>query len=147
MPSYANDTLTYDATAYNVSAMDFNAPMSADEFRAALEELNCSVYASADVLGISLRQAQRYAAGGDAIPMRTARHLRLLVFNIQSIRRLRRDNLKQLADLRSGKFSLHENRVNITPQVIARIEVQTAELEKLLTNHHSGLKPGIGDDA
>lgn len=50
--------------------------MTADEFNKALKGLGVSVYASPPVLGVSLRQAQRYSAG-EAIPMPVAKLLRL----------------------------------------------------------------------
>jgi hypothetical protein len=39
--------------------------MTSTEFGEGFKELRLSVYASAKVLGISLRQAQRYAASAD----------------------------------------------------------------------------------
>ena len=49
--------------------------MTADEFNRALKALGLSVYASPEVLGVSLRQAQRYSAG-ETIPMPVAKLLR-----------------------------------------------------------------------
>ena len=62
----------------------FDGPMSAKEFKDTLAELGLSVYASGSVLGISLRQAQRYSAG-DTIAAPTARHLRMLRYHIAEL--------------------------------------------------------------
>ena len=48
-------------------------------YREACATLKISVYASADVLGISLRQAQRYASGESPVPDTVAKLLRALI--------------------------------------------------------------------
>jgi hypothetical protein len=53
--------------------------MTARQYRKAVEELGISVYASARVLGVSLRQAQRFAAGETPVPRPVAKLLRLMV--------------------------------------------------------------------
>lgn len=51
--------------------------MNSEQYRAILKNLGLSVYASGRIIGISLRQSQRYAAG-DAIPVPIARLLIML---------------------------------------------------------------------
>jgi hypothetical protein len=51
--------------------------MTARQYRRAVEELGISVYRSAQVLGVSLRQAQRFAAGETPVPRPVAKLLRL----------------------------------------------------------------------
>lgn len=53
--------------------------MKPDEYKHLIGVLGLSVYASADVLGVSLRTAQRYAAGEKPIPPPVAKLLRALV--------------------------------------------------------------------
>lgn len=49
--------------------------MTAETYKATLKMLGLSVYASGGVLGISLRQSQRYAAGEASVPLTIARLL------------------------------------------------------------------------
>lgn len=53
--------------------------MTRTQFNAALSKLGLSVYASAPVLGISLRQAQRYSSGEATIPETIAKLLRAMI--------------------------------------------------------------------
>ena len=53
--------------------------MTARQFDAALKQLGLSVYASAKVLCISLRQAQRYSSGEAPVPPSIAKLLRALI--------------------------------------------------------------------
>lgn len=53
-------------------------PMSAAEFHKALDALGLSVYAGCHVIGVSIRQAQRYSAG-EAIPAPVRKLLRVLL--------------------------------------------------------------------
>jgi hypothetical protein len=58
---------------------DTKRPMTSKEYRKTCDKLGISIYASARVLGISLRQAQRYAAEEAAIPETVAKLLRAMV--------------------------------------------------------------------
>jgi len=54
--------------------------MTAEEFHALVtKRLGLSIYAARKVLGVSLRQAQRYDAGETEIPETVAKLLRLIV--------------------------------------------------------------------
>jgi len=53
--------------------------MTARQFDAAPKKLGISVYASAKVLCISLRQAQRYSSGEASVPPSIAKLLRALI--------------------------------------------------------------------
>ena len=55
------------------------AEMTAEEYRAALKTLGLSIVASAEHLGLSPRQAQRYANGTAAIGNPVAKLLRLAI--------------------------------------------------------------------
>lgn len=52
--------------------------MKGDDFKAACKAVGLSVYAAAPFLGMSLRQAQRIAAGEYAAPEAVAKLLRLM---------------------------------------------------------------------
>jgi hypothetical protein len=53
--------------------------MKAREFAAALDRLGLSVYASGKVIGLSLRQSQRVAAGESPVPRPVAKLITLLL--------------------------------------------------------------------
>jgi hypothetical protein len=53
--------------------------MTARQFDAALAKLGISVYASAKVLCVSLRQAQRYSSGEAPVPPSIAKLIRALI--------------------------------------------------------------------
>jgi hypothetical protein len=53
--------------------------MTPRQFDAALEKLGISVYASAKVLCVSLRQAQRYSSGEAPVPPSIAKLLHALI--------------------------------------------------------------------
>ena len=55
------------------------ANMSAEEFRAALAIVGLSISRAAPLLGISVRQARRWAAGTSPINPASAKLLRLMV--------------------------------------------------------------------
>jgi hypothetical protein len=54
-------------------------PMTTDEYRAALHKLGLSIVASAEHLGLSYRQSQRYAAGSAPVADPVAKLLRLVI--------------------------------------------------------------------
>jgi len=53
--------------------------MSTDEYRAALNKLGLSIVASAEHLGLSYRQSQRYASGTSPVADPVAKLLRLAI--------------------------------------------------------------------
>jgi hypothetical protein len=117
----------------------FDGPMSAKEFNEILEEFRLSVYASAKVLGLSLRQAQRYSAG-DPIAAPTARHLRVLRYHINGLKGDRKDFQKRIEALESGRGKIYNNRVDVTKSVLGENRRILKETEDLLRDHPSGLK-------
>ena len=121
----------------------FVEPMSSAEFNAALRELKTSVYHAAKVLGISLRQAQRYSSGEQTVSYPTAGHLRMLLLHIREDKAQRRKLLKQLKDLETGRFHVREGGRDVTKEWANRTREMVQDLEKLLAEHPSGLRPGI----
>jgi len=55
------------------------SPMQPEEFRAALAIVGLSISRAAPLLGISVRQARRWAAGTSPINLASAKLLRLMV--------------------------------------------------------------------
>lgn len=121
----------------------FDEPMIAQEFNDALEELGVSVYASANVLGISLRQAQRYSSGEEPVAWRTANHVRLLLFTIGDLKRRRKQLIEQIKPLEKGASCIYNGRREVTKAVLGEVRRQLAQCEDLLTNHPAGVKPGL----
>ena len=70
--------------------------MTAAQFNDTLRKLNLSVYAAAPILGLSLRQAQRYSAGEQIVSTPVANQLTLLVQMVENWRAERRKIIEQL---------------------------------------------------
>ena len=62
-----------------VKKVEEGAEMSATAFTKALDKLGLSVYASRKVIGLSLRQSQRVAAGESPVPRPVAKLINLLL--------------------------------------------------------------------
>lgn len=61
------------------AAKEEDDTMSSDDFAKALRRLGLSVYASGKVIGLSLRQAQRVAAGHAPVPRPVAKLINLML--------------------------------------------------------------------
>jgi hypothetical protein len=123
--------------------VSFEKPMTKSEFNDALRELGVSVYASAGVLGISLRQAQRYSSGEELIPWRTTNHLRILLLHVDGLKKRRKRLIKQIKPLESGAGRIYNGRSDVTNATAAEFRRQLAECERLLTNHPAGIRPSL----
>lgn len=121
----------------------FDKTMSTREFNNALADLGISVYASAKVLGLSLRQAQRYASGEEPVAWRTANHVRLLLITIGELKRRRRQLIAQVKPLERGASRIYNGRREVTGAVLGEVKRQLAQCESLLTNHPAGVRPGL----
>ena len=117
--------------------------MPAQEFNDALVELGISVYKSADVLGLSLRQAQRYSAGEEPVAWRTANHVRLLLLTTRELKRRRKQLIEQIKPLERGTGRIYNGRADVTESTLAVVKRQLTECEELLTNHPAGVRPGL----
>lgn len=115
--------------------------MDAKGYADALAELKLSVYASPKVLGLSLRQSQRYASKEQDVALPTAHYLRLLLLHIRDLKQTQGRLLKQIAALQSGRGKIYSNRVDVTAETLAEAKRQLSEIEGLLKNHPSGLPP------
>jgi hypothetical protein len=121
----------------------FDKRMTASEFKEALPRLGLSVYASANVLGISIRQAQRYSSGEEAVAWRTANHLRVLLFNVDDLKKRRMQLIKQIEPLESGRGRIYNGRTDVTAAALGEVRRQLSQCEHLLTHHPAGVKPGL----
>jgi hypothetical protein len=119
--------------------------MTANQFHEALRKLGLSVYASADVLKVTLRQAQRYASGEQAVEARVAAILEMLLEQIRWLKHRRHElNLMMVAIDERG-LRIGTNNRDETPAWREQLKVWRAEIEDLLRNHPSGLPPQITD--
>jgi hypothetical protein len=121
----------------------FEKNMAPAEFNDALRKLGLSVYASANVFGISLRQAQRYSSGEEDVAWRTANHLRLLLLHIDGLKRHRKRLISQIKPLESGRGRVYNGRVDVTAATLGEVRRQLAECERLLSDHPAGVRPGL----
>jgi hypothetical protein len=121
----------------------FDKPMTVREFNDGLKELGVSVYASANVLGISLRQAQRYSSGEEPVAWRTANHVRILLLSVAQLKKHRKQRIAQIKQLENGGSRIYNGRTDVTKAVLAENKRQLAECESLLLNHPAGIKPGV----
>jgi hypothetical protein len=108
--------------------------MTAKQFNDALTKLRLSVYASAPVLGISLRQAQRYSSGEQEVSGPVANQLTLLVDMVTRWKAERKKNQKMIdffenKDLRAR---IHSDGKDITSSWVATLRDREAEWESLL---------------
>jgi hypothetical protein len=121
---------------------EYNKPMTARDFHAALKELGLSVYASPRALGVSLRQTQGYAAGEPpAWPV--ANVVRMMVWSVRDIKARRKDMLDSIELFETKKIRMHSNRKDISAEWVATLRERVVELEQLLTDHPAGIKPGL----
>jgi hypothetical protein len=121
----------------------FHRTMTVVEFNEALRKLGISVYASANVLGISLRQAQRYSSGEEAVAWRTANHLRILLLHIDGLKKHRKRLIKQIEPLASGRGHIYNGGTDVTAAALGEVRRQLAQCERLLAEHPAGVKPGL----
>jgi hypothetical protein len=117
--------------------------MSASEFNKLLARLGLSVYASANVLGVSLRQAQRYSSADDVVSLRSAQHLRLLDWMVRRDQVTIKSLREQIGQMREGRFRTRTNNRDTTMENIADAERRLHEMEELFRSHPAGIKPAI----
>lgn len=109
--------------------------MTAKEFNDSLKSLRLSVYAAAPILGISLRQAQRYSSGEQTpVAAPVANYLTLLVDMVDGWRMSRKKLLDQIKLFEKAKFTMTSNGKDITASWQAEIRRQLNVFEDLLRN-------------
>ncbi|WP_271572558.1 hypothetical protein [Bradyrhizobium sp. CCBAU 11386] len=116
--------------------------MTSKQFHDAVIKLWGSVYASADPLGISLRQAQRYDAGTEvAAPV--ANQLKILLDHVRGLKDERKRLIDQLAFFDRPGARIGDQNGDHTQAWKTILRDRIAELEDLLRNHPAGFVPQI----
>jgi hypothetical protein len=115
--------------------------MTAKQFNDALSKLRLSVYASAPILGISLRQAQRYSSGEHPIAKPVANHLTLLVQMVENWRSERKKILGQLEFFERPGARIGVNGKDNTKEWVAELNRRLAEWDHLISTGADGQIP------
>jgi hypothetical protein len=106
--------------------------MTSKQFNDALAKLRLSVYASAPVLGISLRQAQRYASGEQNVAAPVANYLMVLVNMIQRWKEQRKKTIGMIDFFERTGARLGVDGKDMTKSWLNTLRGQLAEWESLL---------------
>lgn len=117
--------------------------MKTNQFNAALRSLGLSVYASPTVLKVTLRQAQRYAAGEQPVEARVAAILEILLADIRDLKRRRHELKMMIASIDDRGLRIGTNNKDETVSWRSQLKTWLDEIEDLLRNHPSGLPPQI----
>jgi hypothetical protein len=121
--------------------MAYMQDMNTKQFNEALQELNLSVYAAAPILGISLRQAQRYSAGEHVVSTPVANQLALLIQMVENWRAERLKIIEQLKFFDRPGASIGVNGRDNTKQWVAELHRRLAEWDHLLSTGADGQIP------
>ncbi len=114
-------------------------------FNDALTKLRLSVYASAPLLGISLRQAQRYSAGEQEVSRPVANQLTLLVNMVTRWKAERKKNREMIEffEDKNARPRIHADGRDITDSWVMTLRDRDAEWEKLLRAPGDGIPSQI----
>lgn len=115
--------------------------MSPKQFNDACLELFGSVYAAAEPLGLSLRQAQRYTVSEPN--QRTIILIGALRLNVKSLKDQRRMLKRDLAFFTERGGRIGTNNVDETDSWIGVLKERLLDTERLLQKHPAGLIPQI----
>jgi hypothetical protein len=117
--------------------------MTAKQFNDALAKLKLSVYAAAPILGISLRQAQRYSSGEQAVAAPVACILGILFDQVQGFKKRRHELNMMISAIDDRGLRVGTNNRDETPAWRGQLIVWLDEIEDLLRNHPAGLPSQI----
>ena len=119
--------------------------MLASHFNKSLKYLGLSVYAAAPILGISLRQAQRYSSGED--PQEISEPVTKLLVHLQKqifdLKKRRHELIGMIEAFDQRGIRVSANSRDETPAWRGQLKVWLDETEDLLRNHPSGLPSQI----
>jgi hypothetical protein len=115
--------------------------MTSKQFNEALAKLQLSVYASAPILGISLRQAQRYSSGEQTVAQPVANHLTLLVQMVANWRTERKKILNQIEFFKRPGAQIGVNGKDETEAWVNELHRRLAEWDHLLNTGADGQVP------
>jgi hypothetical protein len=118
--------------------------MTTEQFNTSLKELRLSVYASAPVLGISLRQAQRYAAG-EPISTPVANYLSLLVDMVRRWKQRLKEVRGQIAWFKRTGAKVTVDRKDTTDGFLAGLRQREEEWLERLRDPGNGLPSQIDE--
>ncbi len=121
--------------------------MTPKQFNDALAKLRLSVYAAAPVLGISLRQAQRYSTGEaeQEVSRPVANYLTTLVAMIEGWKTERQKIDRQIDFFRKPGARIGTNGRDETKSWVAELHRRRDEWDDLLRDPRNGLPPQIDD--
>ncbi len=117
--------------------------MTPKQFTDAAIKLWGSVYAAAPALGISLRQAQRYSSGEQAVAPPVACIIGLLLEQVRGFKAERKSLIDQLNFFERPGARIGDQNGDHTLAWKTTLRDRIAEYEDLLRNHPSGLVPQI----
>jgi len=117
--------------------------MTTKEFNEALAALRLSVYAAAPILGISLRQAQRYSAG-DPVAAPVANYLTLQVQMIHRWKSELKKTRDMIAMATEKGFTARKDGRDVTDGWLQTLRNQETRWERLLRDPGNGLPAQIG---
>ena len=117
--------------------------MTTAEFNAALRTLGLSVYASPAVLKVTIRQAQRYAAGEQPVEARVAALLEILIANVRDLKRRHHELTMMISSIDDRGVRISANNKDETKSWRAQLQVWIGDIEDLLRKHPSGLPSQI----
>jgi hypothetical protein len=115
--------------------------MNTKQFNESLAELNLSVYAAAPILGISLRQAQRYSAGEQIVSTPVTNQLVLLIQMVENWRAERLKIIEQLKFFERPGARIGVNGKDETKAWVKELHRRLAEWDHLLSTGADGQIP------
>lgn len=117
--------------------------MTTAQFNNALAGLNLSVYAAAPILGVSLRQAQRYSSGEQAVPATVSCILGMLRDQVRSFKKRLHELNMMISAIDDRGLRVGTNNRDETAAWRGQLIVWRDEMTDLLSNHPSGLPPQL----
>jgi hypothetical protein len=117
--------------------------MTTAEFNAALRTLRLSVYASPAVLKVTMRQAQRYAAGEQPVEARVAAILQILLAEVRDLKRRHHELTMMISSIDDRGVRISADTKDETKSWRAQLKVWLDDIEDLLRNHPSKIPSQI----
>jgi hypothetical protein len=119
--------------------------MTANQFRETLRRLGLSIYASPDILRVTLRQAQRYASGDQEVEERVAMILETLSDEIRRLKHRRHQLKMMIGSIDDRDVRVLANNRDETRAWREQLRIWLDDIEELLRCHPSGLPSQIDD--
>lgn len=113
--------------------------MTTAQFNNSLEKLHLSVYAAAPILGVSLRQAQRYSSGEQAVPATVSCILGMLRDQVRDFKKRIHELDMMISAIDDRGLRVGTNNRDETAAWREQLVIWRSEMIELLENHPSGL--------